>query len=147
MATYDFTNGSVQGRINPIPLPIDTEAITPIKNIADFSQQTMNAGDGDVGQVIPIPAGTTVLYATALPLTDGAGDLPATNTSIDVGYGGNVDQWGDGLSMAASQYGTALFAPVYFASADTVDIVATVDGADVDIDSGRVEITAYCIKH
>ncbi len=147
MPTYDFTNGSVQGPLRPLPLPVEKGDITPVRNIVDFSQQALDAGLGDVGRVLNIPAGTTVLYVTALPLTDADGNLPAANTTIDVGTGIDVDQFGAGLSMAASQYGTALFAPLYLAAADTIDIKATTDGADVNITTGRVEITAFCIKH
>lgn len=144
--TYDFTDESVQGPIRPILRPIEYGEISIIKNIVDFNQQALDAGEADIAQALNIPAKTTVFFVTVLALTDSDGDLPATNTTVDVGFGGNADQWGDGISIASAAHGTALFAPYYFSSADTIDLTATTDGADVDIDSGRVEVTAYCIR-
>ena len=143
--TYNYTDGSIQGR-GVLPLPVEYEKITPVKGVVDFSQQALDAGEGDIAQAINIPAKTTVLTVTALPLTDSDDSLPPTNATVDVGYAGN-DQWGDGINIASAAYGTTIFLPYYFAAADTIDITATTDTADVDIDSGRVEVIAYCIRH
>jgi hypothetical protein len=38
-------------------------------------------------------------------------------------------------------------APVYFSSADTIDITGSAVNGDVDIDGAKVEVVALCIKH
>jgi hypothetical protein len=59
-----------------------------------------------------------------------------------------VDEWGDGVSLATADAVVGMLdSPVYFASADTIDIVATTDGADVDIDGAKIEVFALMYKH
>lgn len=152
-STYDFTNGSVQGQIRPINPPIEPREITPISNVVDFSQQSLDAGEGDIAQVLPIPAKTIVLFVTVLPKADADGSLAASNATVDVGYGGSTAKWGSGIVLDTAEFNVAAtggvaptLAPHYFASADTIDLVATTDDGDVDISAGMAEVTAYCVK-
>ena len=151
--TYNFTDGSVQP-YKPLPQVIERDRITPVKNIVDFSKQPLDAGEDDVAQAIAIPANVTVLFCSVLPVADGDGNLAGTNATVDIGYGGDADAWGAGIVLDTKEYNVAstggaapTYNPVYFASADTIDLTATADDADVDISAGRAEVTAYCIRH
>lgn len=154
MATeYDYTNGSIQWN-RPIPLPVSNDKITPVKSIVDFSLQTLDAGEADIGVIINIPADTTVLYCTVLPREDGDGSLAPTNSTIDIGVTGSTAKWGSGLVLDTEEYNVATsggvaptLAPHYYETAGTIIVTATIDDADVDISTGRAEIIAYCINH
>lgn len=127
-------------------------------NTIDFAHQTLDAGNGDVAQVMHIRKGTYVFNVWLNVL-----HVAPANSTVDLGYGGDVDYWGAALRLdtagvlsqkyiiketASAQVigNRALFAgvPVYFADSDTIDIVATVDVADVNISSGKIEIIAEC---
>jgi|GEM_PF-5974015 len=142
MATYNFTDGSIKGQMVPTEVTLIENRLTIMRNIVDFSKQTLDAGNGDVAQVLNIPAGTTVLTAWIRVIT-----AETANGTVDLGYGGDADKWGDGVAIdSANAIVGALFAPVYFASDDTIDITATTDTADVDIDGAKVEVCALCLK-
>ena len=127
-------------------------------NTIDFGIQTLDAGNGDVAQVLHIRRGTYVFNVWINVLHK----APAYST-VDLGYGGHVDYWGDGLRLdtagvLSQKYVIAESAsaqlikdrspfagvPVYFADPDTIDIVATVDVADVNISAGKIEVIAEC---
>lgn len=142
MATYNFTDGSIAGQVNPPEVTTIDNQLTIMRNIVDCSKQTLDAGDGDVGQVLNIEAGTTVLTAWARVIT-----AETTNGTIDIGYGDDVDHWGDGVAIDTDDAVVgATIAPVYFASDDTIDIKATTDTADVDIDGAKLEVCALVLK-
>lgn len=127
-------------------------------NPINFSAQTLDAGDADVAQVLHIRRGTYIFnvwinVVQACP----------TSSTIDLGYGSDTDYWGNALpldtvGLVAQKYivtetasmrvigDRSPFAgvPVYFSSADTIDIIATVDTADVNISSGKIEVVAEC---
>ena len=145
MATeYVFYNGSIEGQMVP-PKTTPTENSTFIlRNIVDFSKQTLEAGESDVAQVLLIPAYTTVISCWLRIIT-----AETTNGTVDLGYAaGNT--WGDALALDGSVGdilgATNNWVPVYFSSADTIDLTATTDSADVDIDGAKVEVTAVCLK-
>jgi hypothetical protein len=142
--TYDFTNGSIGGAAVPRVKTAEENEVFFLRNIVDFSLQDLEAGETDVAQVIDIPAATTVITAWLRIMTAETAD-----GTVDLGYGGNPDVWGDALavdSIAGSIVGY-LWVPVYFASADTIDITATTDSSDVDIDGLKVEVVAMCVKN
>lgn len=143
LETFNFTDGSISGQMRPHDVTLIENDIVIERNILDFSLQTLVAADEDVGIAITIPANTTVLTARVRVLT-----AETANGSIDIGYGGNVDQWGDGLSLATADVILGgLDAPVFFAAADTIDVKVTADGAAVDIDGAKIEVLAYLQKH
>lgn len=142
MATYNFTNGSIEGQMVPPEVGLSENKFYVKRCIVDFSKQTLDAGDGDVGQAINVDAGTTVLTAWVRVIT-----AETANGTIDLGYGGDPDIWGDGVSIdAANAVVGATVAPVYFSSDDTIDVTATIDGADVDLDGGKIEVCALCLR-
>lgn len=154
MTTYDFTSsGSIMGSL-PVPETIEKGKIVPVTGIVDFDRQSLDADDGDVAKVINIPANTEVLYCSVIPAEDANGDLPPNNATVDCGYGDDVDQWGAGIVLDTVEHNVATsggvaptLAPVFFEDADTIDLKATTDDADVDIDTGRAIVTAYCVKY
>lgn len=137
--TYNFTNGSISGQPKAVDTLPNTTGLFVRSNYVDFSNQTLEAGESDVAQVINIPADTWVLQVVLRVIT--ADD---TNATVNVGYGAG-DTWGDGVSLASTG-NVALTnnsgAAYYFSSADTIDITATTDTADVDIDGAVIEIAA-----
>lgn len=141
MATYSYKDGTF-----PLSSPksiIEFGDDVFYKRVAiDFSQKTLDAGDGDVAEIIEIPARTYVTKVFIRVKTAGP-----TNATIDMGYGGN-DTWGYALaldSVAGTILGSVI-SPVYFATLDSIDIIATTDTADVDINSGSIEVVAEMIS-
>lgn len=226
MTTYNFTNASIA----QVPAPPEHETkedwITVRRNIINCARQNLDAGDGDVAQCVNIPAGTTVLDAWVRVIT-----AETANATLDLGYGSDVDYWGNALAMdstgiapailhASSTWNAATIAdgnelatdvtvagavlgdvvyvsaaldvadltlvgavtaadtvtlqlgnwtggnidlvsftyhiyvdkaplrrlPLYFASADTIDVVATTDVADVDFDACVFEVVVIMRK-
>ena len=135
--TYNFTNGSITGQPKPAATLPNTTGLFTRSNIVDFANQTLTASASDVAQVLVIPADTWVLSVTLRVIT-----AETANGSCDVGTGLDADQWGDGLSLASTGNLATLWAPEYFASADTIDLTVTADGAAVDLDGAKVEIVA-----
>lgn len=141
MATYNFTDGSISGMPKIADTLPNTTGTFVRSNIVDCSLQNLDAGDGDVGQVINIPADTFVMRVLLRTIT-----AETANGTVDLGHGGNADVWGDALAIdAAAGIVATLDVPQYFASADTIDVTATTDTADVDIDGWKFEIIAVMV--
>lgn len=144
-STYVFYDGSINGQEIPAQHTLEDNILTVRRVIVDFSKQNLDAGEGDVAQVIPVEAGTFVMTAWLRVIT-----AETANGTCDLGYGGNVDEWGDALALdsAADSVLGAIndWVPVYFAADDTIDIVATTDTADVDLDGAKVEVVAVLLK-
>ena len=143
-STYVFYDGSIQGQQVPAQYTLEDNVLTLRRVIVDCSKQTLDAGNGDVAQVIPIPAGTTVLAAWIRVIT-----AETTNGTCDLGYGGG-DEWGDALALDTAAGGilgaTHDWVPIYFATADTIDVTATTDTADIDLDGAKFEVCAVMVK-
>uniref|UniRef100_A0A6H1ZRU7 Putative structural protein n=1 Tax=viral metagenome TaxID=1070528 RepID=A0A6H1ZRU7_9ZZZZ len=224
--TYNFTNASLTN----VPKPPEFQAYETYpfvrRNIVDLSLRSLDAGEADVGQVINIPANTWVLDVWVRVIT-----AETANGSIDLGYGSDVDYWGNALAIdATGQVATTLHAsstwdagsindgdetaqdvtvdnaalgdivacslevdvadlaltaqvtvannvalqlnnntggaidlasttyhiyvnkapmrwqPLYFSAADTIDIKATTDFADVNLDGAKLEVCAIMLK-
>lgn len=141
MATYNFTDGSISGMEKAVDTLPNTSGYFTRSNIIDCSLQTLDAGDGDVAQVINIPADTYVVQVLLRTIT-----AETTNGTVDLGSGLDADQWGDALAIdAAAGIVQTIDIAEYFASADTIDITATTDTADVDIDGWKAEIIAVML--
>jgi len=147
-ATYtDFVDGTYK---NPL-VSVNADRMYILRGKVDFAHQNMNAGDADVIQALDIPAGAHVLKVWIVTLTrtgDSSGNQ--TNVSLDLGYGSDVDYWGDGLYVStpdASYTATTLTddqssVPLYFSAGDTIDVKATTNGADVDFTAGEIQVCA-----
>jgi hypothetical protein len=68
-----------------------------LKKEINFATQTMDAGNGDVETVLDIPANTLVLGSWINVLT-----ACTTNGTVDLGYGSDVNYWGNGLPLDAT---------------------------------------------
>lgn len=144
-STYVFYDGSIAGQQRTTFFTPNEDSPFALRNIIDCSKQTLDAGEGDIAQVLLVPAGTTVIDAWLRIIT-----AETANGTVDLGYGGAVNHWGNALAVdgtAGTIAATALRSvPVHFGSADTIDLVATTDTADVDIDGFKGEVVAICIK-
>jgi hypothetical protein len=145
--TYNFTDGSISGVPKPPEHTPIEDRLFVRRNIIDCSKQTLDAGSADVGQVINIPAGTTVINAWIRVITAETAD-----GTCDLGYGGSVNVWGNALTLDSAA-GSILSlaagsqpAPIHFAAADTIDVVATTDTTDVDLDGAKFEVVALMLK-
>lgn len=139
--TYNFTDGSISGQPKVADTLPNTTGVFARSNIVDFANQTLEAGEADVAQVINIPADTWVLQVVLRTIT-----AETANGTVDLGSGLDADQWGDALAVdAAAGIVQTIDIAEYFASADTVDITATTDTADVDIDGWKCEVIAVML--
>ena len=150
METYNFTDGSIAGQVIPRAYNTGENQLYIRRNFVDFSKQSLDAGNADVAQVINIPAGVCVIDAWLRVITKETAD-----GTVDLGYSGSgtdVDHWGAALAVD-SAVGTILrlptttdAPPIYFSSAGTIDIKATTDTNDVDIDGLKCEVVALCVN-
>ena len=141
MATYNFTDGSISGLEKIADNLPNTKGPYVRSAVVDCAKQNLDAGDGDVGQVLNIPADTWVMRVLLRTIT-----AETANGTVDLGHGGDADVWGDALAIdAAAGIVATLDVPQYFASADTIDVTATTDTADVDIDGWKFEIVAVMV--
>ena len=143
-ATTNWTDGSIAGVDKPHAKTPKGGEVFVLRNIIDCSKTTLDAGDGDVAQVLNVPAGTIVWYAMLRVIT-----AETANGTVDLGYGGSANVWGNALDIDSTNAGKMLVpivtAPVYFATADTIDITATTGTADVNIDGFKGEVIAFCV--
>ena len=95
--TYNFMNGSVQGSRSVVQPVLEPGVITPIRAYIDFTQQTIDAGEGDIAQVIQIPAGTWVMDCFMRVITAETADA-----TCSLGYGDDADYWGRALNLDAT---------------------------------------------
>jgi hypothetical protein len=120
-----------------------------MKRFVDFTvtANNLDAGEADVLPVLPIRAGETVLAVWCEILT-----AEAANASVDIGTGDDVDYFWDGLELdaqphTASEVGTAAVnKPLYFSAADTIDMKATTDTADVNLSTGKLNLCALICR-
>lgn len=121
-----------------------------MKRFVDFSvtANNLDAGNGDVLPVLPIQKAEVVLAVFVEILT-----ACATNATVDIGTGDDVDHFFAGYELDAQVHtanpdvGTAKrHAPLYFSVADTIDLKATTDTADVDISTGAINLGAVIVR-
>jgi hypothetical protein len=132
--TYNFTNGSIAGQPkvnNTLP---NTTGTFVRSNVVDFANQTLDSGNSDVAQVLNVPADTWVREILVRVIT-----AETATAEMSIGSGLDVDQWGI-LDAANTGNVVATYAPEYFASADTIDIMN--NNTDIDFDALKVEIVA-----
>ena len=63
----------------------------------NLASSTLDAGDADVGQVILLPKNCMVMKAWIRVVT-----ACPTNSTVDLGYGSDVDYWGNALPLDAT---------------------------------------------
>ena len=135
MATYDVTGNtsstSAPSRKNP---GVRTPYL--VENTIDISAVNSSAGtaDGDVLQVIDIPAETLVLHAGIEVIT-----ALSSSVTMDFGItGGDVDVFVDGDANATGYSVLTATARPIIASADTIDLLV----AGAASTAGKVRVFA-----
>ena len=146
MATFDMTASATAGvNSNSIAvLPASrngmnmrmVEAILDISKITDYS-----CTDGDIFQLLEIPANTFVLFAGAEILTSFDGSSPTVD--IDFAEGDDIIDGGDVTSTGILAEGTNGQAnDVTTGAASTfVQFVTTTDTIDVKLNAGSADVT------
>ena len=142
--TRNFTDGS-------LPDHKKQHATTPrgfnlftLRNIVDTTKSTCDFdAAADIAQALAIPAGVTVLAVSVRVITaDGNGAVLSCGVT-----GVDADKWGSAIPVtpAGEQEvtGGPVWNPLYFATADTIDLLS--DGGGV-IDDGVFEVKAICVK-
>lgn len=130
MATVNMIKGT-GGRHMPAqsyPGPYRAEVFV---NLADVTTEKGSAiAQGDIIQVIEVPAGSQVLFAGFEVISAMTGT--STDATVDFGVtGGDVDCWVDGFDLDAGTAGvyaaaaTASITPAqtFFSAADTLDLL------------------------
>jgi hypothetical protein len=157
MATFDMTSSATAGvssnSIAALPASRDgmnmrmVEAILDISKITDYS-----CTDGDIFQLLEIPANTFVLFAGAEVLTAFDGTSPTVDIDFaagdDIIDGGDVSSAGflaEGSNGQANDVttGAASTFTQFISSADTIDVKLIAGSADVT--SGKLRVYACVV--
>jgi len=152
MATFDMTSSATAG-VNSNSIAVlqanrngtamrMVEAILDISKITDYS-----CTDGDIFQLLEIPAGTLVLFAGAEVLTAFDGTSPTVDIDFaagdDIIDGGDVTSAGflaEGTNGQANDVttGAASLFTQFQSSTDTIDVKLIASSADVTVGKLRV---------
>jgi len=152
MATFDMTSSATAG-VNSNSIAVlqanrngtamrMVEAILDISKITDYS-----CTDGDIFQLLEIPAGTLVLFAGAEVLTAFDGTSPTVDIDFaagdDIIDGGDVTSAGflaEGTNGQANDVttGAASLFTQFQSSTDTIDVKLIAGSADVTVGKLRV---------
>jgi hypothetical protein len=146
MTVYDFSNGSLPG-VNPGDKKHHSttpRGFTPfvLRNVFDTAKQNI-ANDGSSAGVLSIPAGVTVLacWLRVITVDAGGGTLSLGVTTTD------ATKWGSGIVLATAgaiePTGGPVFNPLYFGSADKIDIL---EDAAAAITTLKAEVIALCVQ-
>lgn len=97
MANYNFTDASISGVPKPPQHTPIEDRLFIRRNIIDCSKQNLDAGDADVGRCLNVPANTEVINVWLRVIT-----AETANGTVDVGYGTDVDYWGNAVHLDAT---------------------------------------------
>ena len=157
MATFDMTASTTAGvssdSIAVLPGSRPGTGMRMIESILDISKITdYSCTDGDIFQLLEIPAGTLVLFAGAEVLTAFNGTSPTVDIDFaagdDIIDGGDVSSAGflaEGTNGQANDTmtGAASTFTQFVASTDTIDVKLIAGSADVT--SGKIRVYACVI--
>lgn len=151
MATFDMTSSATAGvnsnSIAALPAERNGHNMRMIEAILDISKITdYSCTDGDIFQLLEIPANTFVLFAGAEVLTAFNGTSP----TVDIDFGGNDDiiDGGDVTStgfLAEGTNGQANDVTTGAASTFT-QFVTTTDTIDVKLIAGSADVTSGVLR-
>ena len=157
MATFDMTASTTAGvssdSIAVLPGSRPGTGMRMIESILDISKITdYSCTDGDIFQLLEIPAGTLVLFAGAEVLTAFNGTSPTVDIDFaagdDIVDGGDVTSTGflaggtNGQTMLVNT-GAANTFTAHVTTTDTIDVKLIAGSADVT--SGVLRVIACCI--
>jgi len=150
MATIDLATWDGDG-INAPSQAAAVKRAYVISRTIDLAVAVTTKGNalaqGDVIEVLNIPAGVMVLAANAKKVTAMTGT--STDLTIDIGVtGGDVDNFVDGWDFdaaAVSSWATPLGIqePVMVSSADTIDLLFVTQTGTVT--GGKICVSAVCV--
>ena len=157
MATYDMTSKATVG--------VDSDSIAAATSrhqamgmymrearldIAKMVEDGYSCADGDIFQLLEIPANTMVLFAGAY--VEAACDGTTPTVDIDFAEGDDIIDGGDVSStgwLAQGTNGTAMTTAGTLAFTQHVTTTDTVDvkliAASADVTSGRIRVVAGCV--
>jgi hypothetical protein len=142
--TRNFTDGSLPGHKKQHATTPRGFSLFTLRNIVDTTQSTCDFdAAADIAQALLIPAGTTVLAVSVNVLT-----VDANGAVLSCGVTGvDATKWGSAIPVTPvgekEVTGGPVFNPLYFAAADTIDLLS--DGGGV-ISDGVFEVKAICVK-
>ena len=155
MATFDLTSSATAGvnsnSIAALPASRDGLNMRMIEGILDIDKLTnYSCTNGDIFQVVEIPANTMVLFAGAEVLKAFDGSSPTVDIDFaegdDIVDGGDVTSTGflasgsNGAAMTTS--GTITFTQ-HVTTTDTIDVKLIASSADVT--TGRLRVVACVV--
>tara|TARA_Y100001937_G_scaffold83289_1_gene112705 strand:- start:528 stop:1049 length:522 start_codon:yes stop_codon:yes gene_type:complete len=155
MATFDLTSSATAGvnsnSIAALPASRDGLNMRMIEGILDIDKLTSySCTNGDIFQVLEIPANTMVLFAGAEVLKAFDGSSPTVDIDFaegdDIVDGGDVTSTGflasgsNGAAMTTS--GTITFTQ-HVTTTDTIDVKLIASSADVT--TGRLRVVACVV--
>ena len=142
--TYNWTNESIVGTKSPHDTTQRGYKPFILRNYIDTTLQTV-ATDDSIIQALNVPAGTLVLGAWINVITvegTGATDCNLGVTAVD------ANRWSDAADLNAAtgviEEVLTFDAPLYFATADTIDLLSVSGGTALD--SAQFEIMALCVQ-
>lgn len=155
MATYNLTdkNDNVFTKANITSRPVVETAVDACKKVEAFLDiEALIAGgytvaDGDVFQLLPIAANTTVLMAGAEVMTAFDGTSPTVD--IDFAGGDDMVDGGDVSAtgfLAAGTNGTSGTTIIASASKNYTDYVSTEDTIDVVLNAASADVTQGVLR-
>tara|TARA_Y100001938_G_C7859345_1_gene314785 strand:- start:93 stop:614 length:522 start_codon:yes stop_codon:yes gene_type:complete len=155
MATFDLTSSATAGvnsnSIAALPASRDGLNMRMIEGILDIDKLTSySCTNGDIFQVLEIPANTMVLFAGAEVLKAFDGSSPTVDIDFaegdDIVDGGDVTSTGflasgsNGAAMTTS--GTITFTQ-HVTTTDTIDVKLI--AASADVTTGRLRVVACVV--
>lgn len=157
MATFDMTASSTAGvnsnSIAALPANRNGTSMRMVENILDIGKITdYSCTNGDIFQLLEIPAGTLVLFAGAEVLTAFDGSSPTVDIDFaegdDIIDGGDVTSTGflaEGSNGQANDVttGAASTFTQFISTTDTIDIKLIASSADVT--AGKIRVYACVI--
>lgn len=142
--SLNFTDGSIEGMKKQHATTPRGFKVFTLRNRLDF---TLTGADldaaADVVAALNVAAGTIVLSVQLNVLT-----VDANGATFSVGVTGvDTSKWGSALAVTPvgvqEVTGGPVYNPLYFATADTIDLLS--DGGGV-VDDAIIEIIATCVK-
>ena len=137
MASYDFTNGSIDGQMVPRKTTPEENTVFVRRNIVDFSKQ--NLASGDDAKALDIEEGLIVRTVIARVITADSG-----GGTIAIGDSASDTSWGS--ATAPSTEGAVLGGTVDYTYFDSDGGVYLTAGGTANLTTAKVEVLAECVK-
>ncbi len=137
MASYDFTNGSIEGQMVPRRAAAEENEVFIRRNIVDFSKQNLTTSDD--AKVLEIEEGLIVksVYGRIITADSGGG-------TIDFGKTASGHEWGDNQAVATQGAIIGGTRSLQYYDADGYVYVTGV--ATASITTLKLEVLAECVK-